>query len=506
MVLQQAQAQATAQALLAGGAGQAGAANARNPFWNMAGLAGGTPPMLGGGLQGGLPANFYPQMVAFAAAQENATAMVAVAKLGSSKTNPVTNSSLVVRGSVRKFNINGVPLSVAEWMRKTVEENLEWLVKLSKRHSAGDKAILLAYGDGCETLVLLDQHINKMPADFAKIKKVGVGVTMASIDSSLDESKLASQGVLQPGDSIWEHLRFETLAAADKKVDKCLFIHTNMTVWGDGVDGRRRILQVTTGAGLSYKPNALFEQQVLLKWKGQGPAIPMAVGAPSQDTDEEAENVTIITFNPKELLLLEKAFDNRLTNRDTKTNVTKYTEEDKQAAQFVIQRAHKEFVMRGPSRKRKKKSDEPEGDAKKAKPKATKAKEPKPVPAKKAKPEATKAKEPKPSPAKKAKPVAPKKPAKATPAKATPAKATPAKTSKKTKKEDDDDEPISKMVKKAEKVPAKKPARRSSAGPSKEIKSKETPKKETRGRPKGTGSKAKEEQSPRKRSKSRSKK
>lgn len=220
MALQQAQAQAqaAAQALLAGGTAQAG--NARNPFWNMAGLGGGPPPMLGGGLQGGLPANFYPQMVAFAAAQENATAMVAVAKLGPSKASPATNSSLVVRGSVRKFNMNGVPFSVAEWTRKTVEENLEWLVKLSKRHSGGDKAILLAYGDGCETLVLLDQHVNKMPADFGKIKKVGVGVTMANIDSTLDESKLANQGVLQPGDSIWEHLRFETLG--DKKAEKCL--------------------------------------------------------------------------------------------------------------------------------------------------------------------------------------------------------------------------------------------------------------------------------------------
>mmetsp|Transcript_55091 Transcript_55091/g.154627 ORF Transcript_55091/g.154627 Transcript_55091/m.154627 type:complete len:486 (-) Transcript_55091:131-1588(-) len=485
MALQQAQAQAqaAAQALLAGGTAQAG--NARNPFWNMAGLGGGPPPMLGGGLQGGLPANFYPQMVAFAAAQENATAMVAVAKLGPSKASPATNSSLVVRGSVRKFNMNGVPFSVAEWTRKTVEENLEWLVKLSKRHSGGDKAILLAYGDGCETLVLLDQHVNKMPADFGKIKKVGVGVTMANIDSTLDESKLANQGVLQPGDSIWEHLRFETLG--DKKAEKCLFIHTNVTVWGEGVDGRKRVLQVTTGAGLSYKPNALFEQQALLKWKGQAPVIPpMAVVGASQQSDEEVENVTVIAFNPKELMLLEKAFDNRLTNRDTKTNVAKYTEEDKKAAQLVIQRAHNEFVMRGPSRKRKKKIDDPKDDSKKSKPEGTKPKA-----------EPAKTKEPKASPAKKPKSSEQK-----------PVKATPAKNIKKTKKDDDDDEPISKMVKKAEKAPAKKPAapRRSSTGTSKETKTKDAPKKETRGRPKGTGSKTKEDTSPKKRSKSRSKK
>lgn len=458
--------------------------------------------MLGGGLPGGgLPANLYPQMMAFAAAQENATAMVAVAKLAPSKANASTNSALVVRGSVRKFSnpMNGILLSVAEWTRKTVEENLEWLVKISKRHSGGDKVVLLAYGDGCETLVLMDDQINKMPANFSKIKKVGVGATMTNIDSTVDETKLAALGVLQPSDSIWEHLRFETMTPGDKKLEKCLFIHTNVTVWSEGLDGRRRVLQVTTGSGLRYKPNALFEQEVLNNWRGKGPAaaIPRPVAGPKHD-EEPAENETLITFNPKELLLLEKAFDNRMTNRDRKTNVSKFTEEDRKAAQLVIQRAQKEFVMRGPSRKRKKKSETPSEEVKK--PKVTEevkrpnvseeVKKPK-VSEQVKKPKAVKAeaKENKASPAKKPKPTESK------PAKTTPTKAM--------KKDDDDDEPISKMVKKAEKTPAKKARRSSTTGSTKDAKPQE-PKSEPRGR-KSTRGQPKEAPSPRKRSKSRSK-
>lgn len=447
---------------------------------------------------GGLPGNFYPQMASFAAAQENAAAMVAVAKLGVSKAYPLTNSSLVVRGSVRKFNMAGALLSVAEWTRKTVEENLEWLVKLAKRHPGSDKVVLLAYGDGCETLVLLDEHVNKMPENFTKIKKIGVGVTMANIESTLEESKLAAQGILQPSDCIWEHLRFETMASGDKKVDQCLFIHTSMTVWSDGVDGRRRVLQVATGSGLSYKPNALFEQQVLAKWKGQGPPLPLVVAPIGMASEqEEEENVTVITFNPKELLLLEKAFDNRMTSRDLKTNVHKYTDEDKKACQLVILRAQKEFVMRGPPRKRKKKSEEESSDEH--------SKLEKGEDKEKTADNKISAKEPKPTPTK------------ATPTKKlkTEEKVTPAKKSKKmkkevedkVKKEDDDDEPISKMVQKAETAPAGKKSRRSFTEDAKEPKAKRAVKAEPRGRSKAKKEeKAKESPSLRKRSKSRSKK
>ncbi len=483
-----------------------------------------------GGLPGGMPANFYPQMAAFAAAQENAAAMVAVAKLGISKPFPATNSYLVVRGSVRKFNMNGVLFSVGEWIRKTVEENLEWLVKLSRRHSGGDRVVLLAYGDGCETLVLLDDKVDKMPHDFSKIKKIGVGVTMTDVDSTLDESKLAAQGVLQPSDSIWEHLRFETMASGDNKIDKCLFIHTNMTVWSEGIDSRRRVLQVATGSGLSYQPNALFEQQVLLKWKGLSPLLPMPKAltmAPSdsEEEDEEEENVTVITFNPKELILLEKAFDNRMTSRDRKTNVNKYNDEDRKACQHVIRRAQNEFVMRGPPRKRKKKSEEDlkEEDSNEAKQSEPAVEEEIQASPPKAKAEPT-IKETKVSPSKKSKtPEVKPTPKSSKKAKKENGKSTKKENDKNVKKdqdknvkkdddkkvknEDDDDEPISKMVQKADSAPVVKKARRSFTSNAKENVPKPTPKMESRGRSKvSSNEKAKESVSHRKRSKSRGKK
>jgi hypothetical protein len=429
--------------------------------------------MLASGLQG----NFYPQMAAMAAAQENATALVATAKLGSSKINPETNSALVVRSSVRKFNVNGGMLSVAQWTRKTVEENLEWLVKLSKRHFPDEKTIILAYGDGCETLVLLDDRADSMPQDFLKIKKIGVGVSMAKSDEKGDEVKLASQGILQPSDSVWEHLRFEQVdTTGDKKVGKCLFIHTSITVWSDSVEGRRRVLQVSTGApekpyfAVGYLPSPMFEQQVLANWKEQGSGHQTIGG------DDEPE--TVITFNPKELILLEKAFDNRMTPRDLKSTTDKCTEEDRRACQSVIKRANDEFVVIGPPKKRQKKA----------------------AAAKKVEKAPEKAVVEKKSPAK-----SPTKPSRKSTAseKVESAK----KTKKEDKEADSDDEPISKMKAKVDaKSPTKRASRRSGGSKDSKVKTPKTDSKRGRSSSKSAKSKTKDDSSPKKSARKKSKK
>lgn len=330
----------------------------RNPFWGVQGLGagGGMPPPM----MSGLPANFYPTMQAAAAAQENNNAMVATARLGNCKDNAEGNSPLVVRSSVRKFNLTGGILSVAQWTRKCVEENLEWLVKLSKRRKDVD-CIILAYGDGCETLVLMDDHVNKMPADVRRVLKIGVGVSIVEADFKGDESKLAKQGVLQPSDSIWEHLRFEQLDSSKDKKEKCLFIHTSVQIWSDSVEGRRRVLQLMTAAPESpllakcYIPNPAFEQQAITAWKM---AQAGAAGQPFTAPEDE----TVITFNPKELILLEKAFDNLLTATDLKSDAVKYSELDAIKCQRIIKRAKDEFVTIGPPKKRRKKTDKPKVD------------------------------------------------------------------------------------------------------------------------------------------------
>lgn len=433
-----AQAQAQAALLAANGNGASATgnqqrnvtANGVNPFWNVGG-AGGMPPAM---LAGGFPGNFYPQMAAFHAAQENATAMVAVAKI--SKGYGSAASKLVVRNSVRKFNISGGIFSVAQWTRKTLEENLEWLASLSQKHAGDSQCLLLAYGDGCETLVLLDGHIDKAPEDIKKVKKIGIGASMAKLNVTLDEKELANLGVLHPTDSMWEHLRFETISKKEN-VEKCLYIHTFVTLHGDSMEGRRRVLQVATGKNLAFKPNPPFEQQILSQWSGQGSGVAVVPAGP-------VEKETWVTFNPKELLLLEKAFDNRLTSRDLKTKVEKFTQDDKIAAQYVIKRANDEFVYRFP-RKRRKKDPAVEEETKKepqAKAPADKKEE--------------KAKTP-------AKPSTPKKATKKTPVsekknkKAVKKEENKKKVVKKEEDDDDDDEPISKMVKK---TPPKKSPRK----------------------------------------------
>jgi hypothetical protein len=483
----------------------------RNPFWGVQGLGGGgmPPPMMGG-----LPANFYPAMQA---AQENNTAMVATAKLGYYKDNAEGNSPLVVRSSVRKFSLTGGVLTVAQWTRKCVEENLEWLVKLSKRRHNAD-CILLAYGDGCETLVLMDDHVNKMPDDIRRVLKIGVGVSMVAADFKGDETKLAKQGVLQPSDSIWEHLRFEQLDSSKDKKEKCLFIHTGVQIWSDSVEGRRRVLQLMTAAPQSpllakcYIPNPAFEQQAMSAWKM---AQTGAAGQPFSPPEDE----TVITFNPKELILLEKAFDNLLTATDMKADAVKWSENDTIKCQRIIKRAHDEFVMIGPAKKRRKKNDKPKkdgvvkekADAKPAKEKAdTKPKDTPKSPAKK------------PASAKKSKA-----------AKAEEAEKPEERAKEEEKKEiseDSDDEPIRKLKetsvpkKAAEKSPTRSSRRSSkSSTPKAKTPKAKTPKTEEdpdkkRGRPRGSknesspedekrsSSKPKKDESVSKRRKSKSKK
>lgn len=442
----------------------------RNPFW-----PGGAPPAM---LAAGLPANLFGQIQAQVAAAESSTAMVGTAKLGNCIANPETNSPQAMRISVRKFGVNGAPLSVAQWTRKTVEENLDWLVKLSKRHFPNENSIILSYGDGCETLVLLDDQVGKVPSDIRSIKKIGVGVSMVDGEDTSDEAELARHGVLVPTDLIWEHLRFEQITNHKDKKEKFIFIHTSVSIYGDSVEGRRRVLNVKTGApknlyvGVVYAPNAIFEQQVLAKWKEQGSSGGTLVAG--------VENEILITFNPRELILLEKAFDNLLTNKDRKLKDGEWTPDEMNACQRIIKRSHNEFVFRGPPRKRRKKSEMPAKDE-------TAAKAATPAP-KKAAPAAKKAASPK-----KAAPAA-KKATTAAKKAASPKKAAPAakKATKVAEKEvDSDDEPISKLKAKAA-TPAKKGTKKSTGGkkttPAKTSKVKEEPKKKGRP-PKSTTSK-----------------
>ena len=325
--------------------------------------------------------NFMPSMMAMQA--NNAAqqmAMVATAKLAPSKKNKASSSNLAVRSTVPRFNVAGGIYTVAQWARKCVEDNLEFIVKLARRSDPKADLVMLAYGDGCQTLVFFDEAMNKVPDDLSKIKKIHVGVSAAPIDDKRNETDMAASGVLQPIDSLWDHLRYEQANATKDKKEKIMFIHTSMTVYGDSVVGRQRVLQIKTNAPKSpfvadsYMRNIMFEQQVLAKWKGEAPGVapvlpqgPMGtaaavahVAATTPAEEEDEANEYLITFNPKELLLLEKAFDNSLTPRDLKNKADKWKDEDRKKCQSTILRAQNEFKYvrpRKPNSKKPKPAD-----------------------------------------------------------------------------------------------------------------------------------------------------
>jgi hypothetical protein len=267
----------------------------RGPFFGNQG-GGMAPPMLANNM----PGNFFPafqQALAANAAQEHSNAaVVAAAKLCPTKGNVKANSNLVVRNAIRKFHPNGGLITVAQWTRKCIEENLDWLVKLVRRHHENENQVLLIFGDGCETLVLIDDMSSKVPTDFASIPKLAVGVSLADADYKGSEEKLSLDGVLQPTDCIWEHLKYEQTKTEEEEKQKCLFLHTRVNVWTDGVDARRRVVQVITGKpdepfqAKNYIHNYPFAKQVLDAWRVSNSA-----------TGARGESVT-----PKAPVMLEK--------------------------------------------------------------------------------------------------------------------------------------------------------------------------------------------------------
>lgn len=392
------------------------------------------------------------QQLAAALAQMNAaSSMVATAKLANSKLNDKkSNSSVVVRSSVPKLTNAGGVYTVAQWARKCVEDNLEFIVKLCRRSDPKATAVILTYGDAGETqtLVLFDDHINKSPTDMKKIPMVGVGVSSSYADDKRDETKMAAGGVLQATDSIWEHLRYdqmvlestsnaaggrsggankkdETSSAAKGKGPNVMFLHTQL-VTGQffGFGASRRVLQVKTEASngkpyvaSSFCPNPAFEQQVLELWAAQAggsvrpampllpigggvgvaagmsvPAGPQVSGTTGANADDDDDYDTLIDFNPRELMILERAFDGRLRKQDLKQSVKKFNDKDKEECQEVIRRANSEFkyvLVRGSKTKKKdgKKRKSPSSQTLPQPVEEKKDEAPKPSPAKKKKTE-----------------------------------------------------------------------------------------------------------------------
>mmetsp|Transcript_61216 Transcript_61216/g.124821 ORF Transcript_61216/g.124821 Transcript_61216/m.124821 type:complete len:559 (+) Transcript_61216:139-1815(+) len=325
--------------------------------------------------------NFMPSIMAMQSNMANIT-LVVTSKLAPNQKNKASDSSLAVRTTVPRMNVAGGIYTVAQWTRKCVEDNLEFIVKIARRDDPKENLVMLAYGDGCQTLVFFDDSMNKHPGELSDIKKIHVGISTAPIDDKRTDTKLAHSGVLQPSDSLWDHLRYEQSNTTKDKKEKIVFIHTCTKVYGDSDANRRRVLQIKTHCPKSpfvadsYIRNVMFERQVLAMWNGEASgaapefnvganakagAKPISPGAKPLEEDEAKE--FLITFNPKELLLLEKAFDNNLTPRDLKNNGDRWNDEDQKRCQFTIMRAQNEFKYVYPRKSNKNKTADDENGA-----------------------------------------------------------------------------------------------------------------------------------------------
>lgn len=238
------------------------------------------------------PADFQQELAKAAALRSNSNHLAIPVRLANSSQADHTNSTTVVRSLVKRFDLEGKLVTVAENVRKWMEEdNPEWLVQIGRRVGAGyitkdgKASFLLLYGDGYETLLLLDGI--DPPQDLSKVPTIGISASFAPAVGDMDQETAAKQGLLEPSDSLWEHVNFEFNRQGN---DRSLVIHTSSRVSMRSYDDlhRKRVIRVwTVGPHRSalgrIERDTMLENQWKLGWRGSITAakLPAATaGAP----------------------------------------------------------------------------------------------------------------------------------------------------------------------------------------------------------------------------------
>jgi hypothetical protein len=181
-----------------------------------------------------------------------------------------TNSSTVVRSLVKRFDFEGKLVTVADNVRKWMEEdNPEWMIQIARRMAGtpkdGRAAFMLLYGDGYETLLLLDGI--EPPQDLSKVPTIGISASFAPAVGDMDQATAAKQGLLEPSDSLWEHINFELNRQGN---DRSLVLHTTSRVSVRSYEDilRKRVIRVwTSGPHKSILGRIERDAQLENKWK-----------------------------------------------------------------------------------------------------------------------------------------------------------------------------------------------------------------------------------------------
>jgi hypothetical protein len=284
--------------------------------------------------------------------------------------DPATNGTRIVSTTIRQSNAQGEPLSVGEWSRQTIVQNSDWLVKISKRDKDisknGSGVVRITFGNGYDALVAID--CEEFPKEISEINRVGVVVCVSTVDDDDDSTRLKYRGVLNPSDSIFEHLQ-ACIEGGRHEQDIRIYIHTDVNPWTtlDESIERTEIYRVKTNRNDPFSMGRMehmvpLEEQLqatgkvgkleggmksaaknaspkktakntLVEAPKAAPSAAVAHDTPGEESQHRFE------FSPKEYILLSKAFNGKLSKHDITVNDPKFTDKEVKKAERICKAA-----------------------------------------------------------------------------------------------------------------------------------------------------------------------
>jgi len=333
-------------------------------------------------------------------------AVIAV-KLARDIRYPDANSEAVARSIVRKIDGDRFT-SAAAWAQQNVIDNPDWLLKIANRHedirkNKGKGAVILSFGEGYESLVLIGEK-TKVPARSYQVPKISITLSVATIDAENDESLMATFGFVRPSDSLFEHVA-AGIDAAQSERDVRVYIQTDFVRWNPvnrmGEESRKNAFRLwtykdgTVARADEIAWDEIFFEDLTMQTGHAAQAAAAIVsaatankgrsaslGSHSSDAkpaakptaasrkasikvpvvkkgksvfddgwstgdDSETKNVKALgyTFRPREIIILTKAFrGEELTEEEIGLDTSQFTSKEKRIAERINKKAVKELL------------------------------------------------------------------------------------------------------------------------------------------------------------------
>jgi hypothetical protein len=292
--------------------------------------------------------------------------------------NTNVNSTSVLSTAIRQSNAQGEILSVGEWSRQTIVQDGEWLIKIAKRdkdtQKNGSGVVRITFGNGYDALVAI--NTKEVHQDISEINTVGVVVCISTVNDDDDATRLKHQGLVNPSDSIFDHMQ-ACVEGGQQEQDIRIYIHTNVSPWTNvnGSMDRTQIYHVQTDRNdpSSNRMKRLLSLEEQLRATGKIGTLeeekksaanksapkkipttekkPAAIAKPPSKAEKERavatkaapSAVAVAGFNPKEIILLARAFNNKLSKFDKKDVNLYWTQKDVKKAVRICKAAEAEL-------------------------------------------------------------------------------------------------------------------------------------------------------------------